>query len=84
MNCGRISDVRIFDVAKGVLIGVRGCSLDEALAELVEVAERSHVGVLALSRALVDLASPSVNADSDDAALQAATAAFGDLLPARR
>lgn len=56
MNGGALSDARIFDVAKGVLIAVHGCSVDEALAELASVADCHRVGVLALARALVALA----------------------------
>ncbi|OBI99882.1 hypothetical protein A5646_19835 [Mycobacterium sp. 1245499.0] len=84
MNCGEYSDARIFDVAKGVLIAKLGCSLDEALAELVRVAERHHVGVLALARALVYLASPALQHDRDDDAAQAAIAEFGELFSAHR
>lgn len=84
MDCGVLSDARIFDVAKGVLIAVRGCSVEEALTELVSVAESHRVGVLALARALVGLASPSAALNSDDAATQAASAAFGGLFPLHR
>lgn len=84
MNCGEYSDARIFDVAKGVLIAMQGCSLDEALTELVSVAERHQVGVLALARALVCLASPALQHDRDGAAAQAAIAEFGELFSAHR
>lgn len=82
MNCGEYSDARIFDVAKGVLIAMQGCSLDEALTELVSVAERHQVG--ALARALVCLASPALQHDRDGAAAQAAIAEFGELFSAHR
>jgi hypothetical protein len=53
----------------------------EALAELIGVAERYHVGVLALARALVGLAAPGVNPENEHATLDAATSAWGDLFP---
>lgn len=84
MNGGVLSDARVFDVAKGVLIALRGCSIDEALAELVSVAERHRVGVLALARALVALATPRTPQLTDDAAAQAAVVAFGHLLAGER
>lgn len=65
-------------------IAARGCSSDEALAELIGVADRHHVGVLARARALVGLASPDAMQQNDDAAVNAAISAFDHLLPVRR
>ncbi|HEY2200111.1 MAG TPA: ANTAR domain-containing protein [Mycobacterium sp.] len=84
MDCDVMSDARIFDVAKGVLVATRGCGLNEALAELIGVAERYHVGVLALARALVGLAAPGVKPENEHATLDAATSAWGDLFPLER
>ncbi|OBG24662.1 hypothetical protein A5764_09380 [Mycobacterium sp. 852002-51057_SCH5723018] len=79
-----MSDARIFDVAKGVLIATRGCGLDEALAELVGVAEGDQVGVFAVARALVSLATPGVTQERDAAAVDAATKAWGHLFAVHR
>lgn len=45
------------DTAVGVLVGRRHCSRREAFGELAEAAHRTGIGVTALSRALVALAS---------------------------
>lgn len=74
---GGMSDARMFDVAKGVLIATRGCTLDEALAELVEVAQRHRVGVFALARALVALASFDGGHRPDQGACDAAASTWG-------
>lgn len=80
MDCGVMSDTRIFDVAKGVLIATRRCSVNDAFAELVAVAERHHLGALAVARALVGLASEGLTQDStDEAAVAAAASAWGYL-----
>lgn len=52
----KTSDSRMLDVAKGVLVAARRCTVDEAFDELVATAKRYQVGVFALSVALVDLA----------------------------
>lgn len=74
-----MSDARMFDVAKGVLIGARRYSLDHALTELIEVAHQHQVGVLALAQALVALAVSDVSQQPDEIASNAATAAWGQL-----
>lgn len=77
MDMGVMSELRLFDVAKGVLIAIRGYSMGDALGELVEVAEQNGVGTLALARALVALAATDVPAQTDDAAAVAAETAWG-------
>ena len=68
------SDARMFDVAKGILVAVRRCGLDDALAELVGTAERHHTRVFALSRALVALAADDPGHADPDATAAARTA----------
>ena len=46
---------RDIDIAIGTLIGMRRCTEDEALAALVEVAHATHIGLGAVSRALVSV-----------------------------
>jgi hypothetical protein len=47
---------RIFDTAKGILIGLRRCPSETAFHELINVAERHRMPVFALAGALVHLA----------------------------
>lgn len=72
------SDARMFDVAKGVLVAARRCGLDEALTELVGTAERHHMRVFAVSRALVALAAEDSGCGDPDATA-AARATWGHL-----
>jgi hypothetical protein len=58
---------RVIDVATGILIGLRGCSADEAFAELVRVVNQTGVGIGRLAAGLVALASGSSTADHDEA-----------------
>jgi hypothetical protein len=67
---------RMFDVAKGILMAVRRCTLAEAFEDLVGTAASSEIGVFALSRAVVAL----VEGDqADDAAAAAAYMAWGEV-----
>lgn len=71
---------RLIDVAVGILIGLRGCSQDEAFAELVDAVQRTGVGIGALAEALVALAGGSENPPAHhDAALDV----WGELLVSR-
>nr|WP_099022754.1 ANTAR domain-containing protein [Mycolicibacterium palauense] len=47
---------RALDLAEGILIGLRRCSVQQAFDELVTVARRHKVTVLAVASALVELA----------------------------
>lgn len=47
---------RVIDHAIGVLIGLRGCSPEQAFAELIEVMNRTGLGIGAISTELVTLA----------------------------
>ncbi len=48
---------RDLDVAEGILIGLRRCDPNAAYHELLGAAKRQSVGLMALSTALVELAS---------------------------
>ena len=72
-----LTDTRMFDVAKGILMAVRRCTLAEAFEDLVGTAAASGIGVFALSRALVAL----VEGDrAGQAAAVAAHMAWGEFL----
>jgi hypothetical protein len=48
---------RDLDIAEGILIGLRRCDPNAAYRELLDAADRQRVGLMALSSALVELAS---------------------------
>ena len=58
---------RVIDVATGILVGLRGCSDDEAFAELVRVVHETGIGIGRLAAGLVALASGSSTADHAEA-----------------
>ena len=60
---------------RGVLITLRGCTLNEAFVEIVQTAKAHNVSTLSLADALVALAQDHGSQDGDDAALVAARAA---------
>jgi hypothetical protein len=60
---GDESSRRVIDVAIGILIGLRGCSDQEAFDELVRVVHQTGVGIGRLAAGLVALASGSSSAD---------------------
>ena len=76
----RRAGARILDTAEGVLIAVRGCTLNQAFVEIVQTAKAHNVSTLSLADALVALAQNQASQDGDDAALVAARAAWGHLL----
>ena len=63
---------RILDTAQGVLIALRGCTLNQAFVEIVQTAKTRDVSTLSLADALVALAQNQASQDGDDAALVAA------------
>ena len=86
---GRLQDprragARILDTAEGVLIALRGCSLNHAFVEIVQTAKTRNVSTFSLADALVALAQNQSSPDCDDAALVAARDAWGDLFDRRR
>ena len=76
----RRAGARILDTAEGVLIAVRGCTLNQAFVEIVQTAKAHNVSTLSLADALVALAQNQASQEGDDAALVAASAAWGHLL----
>lgn len=76
-------DSRSLDVAKGILVALRGCSPDEAFAEIAGTSKNYGLGTLTLARALVQLAEGSV-ALVTGPATEAATQTWGHLVNAVR
>ena len=64
----RRAGARILDTAEGVLIALRGCSLNQAFVEIVQTAKSHNVSTLSLADALVDMAQAQASQDVDDAA----------------
>lgn len=54
---GKDTSRKVIDQAIGILVGLRGCSPDDAFAELVRVVHRTGIGVGSLAGALVAVAS---------------------------
>ena len=75
----RRAGARILDTAEGVLIALRGCSLNQAFVEIVQTAKSHNVSTLSLADALVAIAQTQASQDVDDAAFAAARATWGHL-----
>jgi hypothetical protein len=58
---------RVIDVATGILIGLRGCSDQEAFEELVRVVHQTGLGIGRLAAGLVALASGSSSSEHAEA-----------------
>ena len=69
----------VIDVAVGVLVGTRGCSPEEAFAELARIVRQSGIGVGSLAAALVALASGNSGSSAEHVE---AFNAWGELLGA--
>ncbi len=80
----RRAGARILDTAEGVLIALRGCTLNQAFVEIVQTAKAHNVSTLSLADALVALAQNQTSQDGDDAAFVAARAAWGHLVDRSR
>jgi ANTAR domain-containing protein len=85
----RRAGARILDTAEGVLIALRGCTLNQAFVEIVQTAKRHNVSTLSMADALVAIAQTQApqNADNSDAAFSAARETWGhffDQRPLRR
>jgi hypothetical protein len=76
----RRAGARILDTAEGVLIALRGCSLNQAFVEIVQTAKSHNVSTLSLADAPVAIAQTQASQDVDDAAFAAARATWGHLL----
>ncbi|CAN5776172.1 hypothetical protein BH10ACT9_BH10ACT9_13840 [soil metagenome] len=71
------------DIAKGVLVALRGCSPDEGFTELNAISKQYRLGTLTLARALVQLAEGSVGLTAGPAA-DAAAQTWGHLVAGAR
>jgi len=80
----RRAGARILDTAEGVLITLRGCTLNEAFVEIVQTAKAHNVSTLSLADALVALAQDQASQDGPDAAFDAARATWGHLFAVAR
>jgi hypothetical protein len=80
----RRAGARILDTAEGVLIALRGCTLNQAFVEIVQTAKAHNVSTLSLADALVALAQNQASQHGDDAAFVAARAAWGHLVDRSR
>lgn len=80
----RRAGARILDTAEGVLVALRGCTLNQAFVEIVRTAKASNVSTLSLADALVALAQNQGPQSGNDAAFTAARAAWGHLLDRAR
>ncbi|MGB5111797.1 MAG: ANTAR domain-containing protein [Mycobacterium sp.] len=58
---------KVIDVASGILVGLRGCSPEEAFTELAQVAKQTRAGIGSIATGLVLLASGSSPADHAEA-----------------
>jgi hypothetical protein len=75
----RRAGARILDTAEGVLLALRGCTLNQAFVEIVRTAKSHNVSTLSLADALVAIAQTPSSHDIDDAAFVAARATWGEL-----
>ena len=80
----RRAGARILDTAEGVLIALRGCSLNRAFVEIVQTAKAHNVSTLSLADALVALAQDQGSQDGQDAAFDAARTTWGHLFAVGR
>jgi hypothetical protein len=80
----RRAGARILDTAEGVLIALRGCTLNQAFIEIAQTAKSHHVSTFSLADALVAIAQTPSCYDIDDVAFVAARATWGDLIDRAR
>ena len=69
----------IIDVATGILVGLRGCSPQEAFNELVRVVNETGMGIGSVARGLVALAEGASSPQQAEAFL-----AWGELIRGRK
>ena len=80
----RRAGARILDTAEGVLITLRGCTLNEAFVEIVQTAKAHNMSTLSVADALVALAQDQASQVEQDAAFDAARATWGHLFAVAR
>ncbi|MDT5010414.1 MAG: hypothetical protein QOH57_2031 [Mycobacterium sp.] len=76
----RGSSRTVIDIAVGILVGLRGCTPEDAFGELVATVGESGIGIGSLAAALVALASGTAGAAANDLA---ASAVWGGLISPR-
>lgn len=74
---------RILDVAEGVLIAVRRCTMAQAVGELARTARRHNLPPLSLANALVAVAENQPRQDLNRAAVEVVHDTWGNLLDLR-
>ena len=80
----RRAGARILDTAEGVLITLRGCTLNQAFVEIVQTAKAHNVSTMSLADALVALAQDHASQEGQDAAFDAARTTWGHLFAVAR
>src|SRR6478609_369729 len=80
----RRAGARILDTAEGVLIALRGCSLNQAFVEIVQTAQAHNVSTVSLADALVALTQDQASQEGQDAAFDAARTTWGRLFAVAR
>ena len=68
----RRAGARILDTAEGVLLTLRGCTLNQAFVEIVQSAKAHNLSTVSVADALVALAQDRASQDGQDAAFDAA------------
>jgi hypothetical protein len=66
---------KVIDTAIGILVGLRGCSPEDAFTELARVVHQNGIGIGSIAAGLVAVASGSSSADHAEA-----FNAWGDLI----
>ena len=66
---------KVIDTAIGILVGLRGCSPEDAFTELARVVHQTGIGIGSIAAGLVAVASGSSSADHAEA-----FNAWGDLI----
>lgn len=71
---------RVLDIAVGILVGLRRCSIDAAFAEIVAAVQGHRVPVFSIASGLVGLTWADCGSRGDMPAQLAADRQWGDLL----
>ncbi|WP_029109557.1 ANTAR domain-containing protein [Mycobacterium sp. URHD0025] len=72
---------RALDTAKGIVVGLRRCSVEQAFDEIVEHARQHSVGPICLADALVAIAQAAPTHHLDDRVVDAARTMWDQLQP---
>ncbi|PRC45894.1 hypothetical protein C6A85_92860, partial [Mycobacterium sp. ITM-2017-0098] len=60
-----VSKARMFHLAQGILVGLRRCTPEEVIGELIETAQRFGLSPFALARALVTVTAGGAHTAAD-------------------